>query len=134
MSKISSLILFLSVVLFFECSKKAKSPAGNALAGKWTLIQTLADPGDGSGQWQAADTSKHFFIQFNSDKSIASNAYPGLGGLKQYNITNDSTVIFIYGNNSKFSQFYKINEPYLTLTGGCIEACGSKFIRTRTSL
>lgn len=130
MAKILLLIAFLSAILFFACSKKAYTRAGNsALVGKWKLVETLADPGDGSGQWQPVDTTKRYLIKLNDDNSIESNAYPGLGGLKEYNIVNDSTVIFIYANDTKFTHFYKINDSSLTLTGGCIEACGSKFTR-----
>ncbi len=42
---------------------------------------------------------------------------------------NDSTVQFIYANGNTVSLFYKIDGVSLTIQGGCIEACGSKFIR-----
>lgn len=135
MAKLSYVIILLSAILFFRCSKKVYTPGGNsALAGKWTLFETLADPGDGSGKWQPVDITNHYFIKFNTANNIESNAYPGLGGLKQYEVVNDSTVIFIYGDGSKFNHYYKINLPYLTISGGCIEACGSKFIRTKATL
>jgi len=54
------------------------------LVGKWILVETLSDPGDGSGQWRPINKPDYYFLQFNTDNSIESNTYTGLGGLRHY--------------------------------------------------
>jgi len=129
------LIVFCSGILFFACSKNTSNTTDNitgnySLIGKWNLAETLQDPGDGSGRWQPADATKHYYIKFNAGNSAESNSYPGLEGLKKYIVVNDSIVTFINTNNEEFTRYYKITNSSLTITGGCIEACGAKFTRT----
>jgi hypothetical protein len=53
-----------------------------------------------------------------------------LGGVQKYKIINDSIINFIYANGDTIINAYRIDHSSLTLTGGCIEACGSKFIKS----
>jgi len=122
-----NITVFLLPLLFICCRKSPTD--GPGLVGKWTLVETLADPGNGSGKWTAVNSPGYYFLQFNTNNSIETNAYPGLGGLKRYKVINDSTVNFIYGNGDTFTLSYKINGDSLTLEGGCIERCGSKYTR-----
>jgi hypothetical protein len=126
-------IVFLSVTVFSNCNKTSRSPADNnsSIVGKWILIQTLVDPGDGSGTWMQANVPNHYFMQFNADnKTIESNIISGSGNLDQYKIINDSTVNLIYSDNDTVRYNYKIDNSSLTLMGGCYEACGLKFTRS----
>jgi hypothetical protein len=119
-------------MLFICCNKVSDTTTtsiNSKLVGKWILVETLSDPGDGSGQWRPINKPDYYLLQFNIDNSIESNTYTGLGGLRHYNVMNDSTVQFIYANGNTVSLFYKIDGVSLTIQGGCIEACGSKFIR-----
>ncbi len=94
---------------------------------KWILTETLADPGDGSGKWTSVDKQNYYFIKFYDDGSVETNIYTSLGGLKRFKIINDSSINFIYANGNTFKLFYKIIDFSLTISGGCTEACGSKF-------
>lgn len=121
--------VFLSPVLFADCNKTSNtSDAPNvSLVGKWMLIETLADPGDGSGKWKPVDKPDYYFIKFNADNSIESNTYGRLSSIRQYKVLSDSTVNFLYTDGTTATLYYNISNVYLTITGGCIEACGSKF-------
>lgn len=120
--------IFFSIILFLSCSKDSvKLPKRDLpLTGKWILTETLADPGDGSGKWTKADKPNYYFIQFNSDKTINTNVYDGFGNPIKY-MNTDSTLNLIYSGGGSILLNYKIDDPYLTITGGCYEACGSKF-------
>lgn len=132
MKKVFFIFGCLSVLIFFSCNKTSNQVSENKpLVGKWILVETLADPGDGSGKWTAVDKQNYYYLQVNANSTIKSNIFTGWGGLEKYKIMNDSVVNFIYANGSKIIQYYKDDNSSLTLTGGCIEACGSKFIKVR---
>lgn len=133
MKKFLSTMALFSALLIASCNKTADNAANSTLTGKWILIETLADPGDGSGTWRPADPPNHFYLKFNANSTVESNIYTGLGGLKEYSVLNDSTVNFTYAEGGSFNLRYKINSSVLTLTGGCIEACGSKFAKASSS-
>lgn len=130
MKKGLSITTLILPILLICCSKSSETanPNNSALIGKWILVGALADPGDGSGKWIPVNNSNSY-LQFNADNSIKSNTYSEFGGLIKYETKNDSLVSFIYANGNIVSLFYEINKDSLTLSGGCIEACGSKFIR-----
>jgi hypothetical protein len=129
MKKLVSVISLFSALLFFSCSKTSDAVEGH-LTGKWILIETLADPGDGSGTWRPADPPNHFYLTFKTDSTVESNLYTGPGGLKRYSLLTDSTINFTYNNGGSVNLRYKIEAAFLTITGGCIEACGSKFSKS----
>ena len=121
-------ILFFSTILVLSCSKSPNNAIVKDLhlAGNWILTETLADPRDGSGKWTKIDKPDYYFIKFNPDSIIATNIPGRFETVIKYIIKNDSTVSLIYSHDTTILH-YKINDTYLTITGGCIEACGSKF-------
>ena len=121
--------VFFSFVLFVGCNKTLNThlTANVSLVGKWFLIETLADPGDGSGKWNPADRPNYYFIKFNADNSIKSNTYGRLSGAKQYDATSDTTLNVRYADGTTATFYYSISNGQLTIMGGCIEACGLKF-------
>ena len=64
------------------------------------------------------------------DHGVFTKAFTELGGVQKYKIINDSIINFIYANGDTIINAYRIDHSSLTLTGGCIEACGSKFIKS----
>ena len=122
-------LLFFSLTLFLSCSKVPGKAIEKdlRLTGKWILIETLSDPGDGSGKWVKVEKPNCYFAKFNPDSSAETNIPGRFGNLIKYYSNNDSTVSFIYSKEDTTALHYKINDAYLTITGGCIEACGSKF-------
>jgi hypothetical protein len=109
------------------CSKSSdnnnKIPV--SLIGKWKLTEYLADPGDGSGTWKHAETED--YIEFTKDSTVLSNK-PTTEDVTRFSLPSDSTIIFIYPSYN-ITNYYKIQGNQLTLMGGCIEACGSKYIK-----
>lgn len=124
--------IFLAVALFTGCTKAADTDIAQngSLVGKWILIETLADPGDGSGKWTPVNPPNVDYIQFKEDGSIESNVSGRFSRLKKYSVINDSTLHFEYGIGDKVMLYYKLVGKTLTISGGCIEACGSKFIKS----
>ncbi len=107
------------------CSKSTTQTGKDSIVGKWLEIQYLADPGDGSGTWQTYSGNKSYLI-FNADSSGESSGTPSL---KYYHLLSDSTLTLEFDNGNSFLNSYKIENNTLTLTGGCIEACGSKYTK-----
>ena len=102
-----------------------------SLTGQWKLIQTLSDPGDGSGKWHSTD-STGYYIQFNADSSFdnnfINNFVPSVYlNMIKYSVVNDSMITFIDLAANAYHRYYTIKKDTLTITGGCDEACGSKF-------
>lgn len=116
-------------MLFSSCNKTSSTIKVDDLpsVNKWILVETLSDPGDGSGKWKTVDQPNYFFIKFNTDNSIETNIYKDFGGLTQYKIINDSTINLIYANGYIITRLYKIEGSLLKISGGCFEACGQKF-------
>jgi len=126
----------LLAILTFGCSKgskKATEGGNSSLLGKWILVETLADPGDGSGKWTAVDKPNYYYLQLDPNGNVETNCFTGLGGAKTFAIVNDSVMNITFGSGQSNRYFYRIgvDDPTLTITGGCIEACGSKFERGR---
>ena len=122
---------WLLATMIFSCHKDSNQATDNSssLIGKWIVVETLADPGDGSGKWTAVDKPNHYYLQLDVDNTIVTNYFTGLGGVRKFKVINDSVINFMFANGQTIKNGYRINNSSLTLTGGCIEACGSKFIR-----
>jgi len=115
--------------LFVACSKTSNQNPQNklTLTGKWTLTETLADPGDGSGKWTAVSRQNYFYLRLNTDFTAESN-YIQFSVLEKYSVINDTTISFLFQNGSSKTYNYRIDNTSLKITGGCYEACGAKFI------
>jgi len=81
---------FILFAVVMSCSKSStKTPETNgSIIGKWIPVAYLADPGDGSGTWQAV-TEDTGYIIFNADSSAPSNVNPYFGTLQAYHILSD---------------------------------------------
>jgi hypothetical protein len=115
-------LITLVVALLVSCQKSAVY--NNSFIGKWKLIETLADPGDGSGKWQPAASNQ--FIQFNTDGSLQSNIYPDF---KKYRIIDSARIDFLKTDGHSFWFRYKFNSSFLEINPPCIESCGARFIK-----
>ena len=133
MKKYLLIIGCLLSVLLISCAKTSKPATDTdySLIGKWIMTESLADPGDGSGTWSATDKPNYYYLEFKADKTIKSNLFMGMDGVEKYEIVNDSVLNFIYPDGNKRINIYRIENTSLTLTGGCIEQCGFKFIRSK---
>lgn len=112
-------------LIFFILSISAckKSDKESSIIGKWKLIETLADPGDGSGKWQSVkNSSSSLFL--NADGTVSGKDFTHY---KLYSIIDNQTIEFIYQDNRKIILFYKLKGSTLEISGGCFEPCGSRF-------
>ena len=120
-------------ILNFCCSKGSQraTEGSSSLIGKWILVATLADPGDGSGKWTAVDRPNYYYLQLDANGKVETNAFTGLGGARTFTVENDSVISITYGDGTTKKNWYSMGggDRSLTISGGCIEACGSRFER-----
>ncbi len=120
MKKLHNLILIFIILSLTACDKFGSEAS---IIGKWKLNETLADPGDGSGKWQSVSGSKYYLI-LNSDGSVTGDA---ITDFKQYRIIDDRMIEFVFQNGTTTTRSYKLNNNILEISGGCYEACGSRY-------
>ena len=125
------LLLALFTAILFSCRKsETRGVAEHSITGKWRLAETLADPGDGSGTWKPVAAATQTFITFTSDGNIEGNAFPQA---RHYNVLNETTIRFTFSDGTFILYNYTLTPTTLVLSGGgCIEACGAKFIKENT--
>ena len=73
----------------------------------------------------------YYYLRLDTDSTVETNCLTGYGGAKKFSVVNDSVMNFIYANGQTTSYRYLLDNSSLTVTGGCIEACGLKFVRAR---
>jgi hypothetical protein len=120
MKNLQNLIFVFIILSLTACEKIG---AETSITGKWKLIETLADPGDGSGKWKSYSGSKSYLI-LNSDGSITGNSGTNF---KQYRVIDNQQIEFLYQNGTPTILSYKLDGNALEISGGCIEACGSRY-------
>ena len=101
------------------------------LLGTWQLVETLVDPGDGSGVFRPVSSNKT--ITFNADGIVTSN-----GSLCDVfeDVTEPTSGIFSEENMSfttdecgieDFEYQFEIEGQFLTYFVLCIEGCAVRF-------
>ena len=103
------------------------------LTGKWKLIETLVDPGDGSGTFSQVESEK--IVEFHSDGKIASNGslcgvsteinFPSEGTFS----LADSTINIEGCGNFPFKTTFKHRGKLLFIHYPCDEACIEKYTK-----
>lgn len=121
-------ILFLLIVI--GCSDN-ESVNPTTLVGRWKLIETLADPGDGSGTYKPV--KGNYYVDFSADGTfIASEPMC----YEDQIIDQPSTGLYdsdnrklSFSNCTSLIISYEIIRNNLFLYPPCIESCGSKYIK-----
>lgn len=127
-----SIILLISVSLV-ACKKDEDNNPESDLIGTWKLTEVLNDPGDGSGTYQAVESSKT--MTFFNDNTLTSN-----GSLCNNSTNSDNQTSGIYSlidstytsddcSNSAFDFSFRLENGELTIAYPCIEPCGAKFTK-----
>jgi hypothetical protein len=120
-------ILLAAILISSVACRKTATLSGNtSIIGKWELSEYLADPGNGSGTWHSAVSLNPSYLEFKADGTLVSTPY-SINSWDHYQLTSDSSVIFFRGSE-QFINWYHISNTSLTLFGGCIEACGERYI------
>lgn len=126
-------LIFLSLGVLFSCEKE-ENPVNepeNTLIGNWKLIETLADPGDGSGTFNTVQSNK--IITFENDGIITSN-----GNLCDMSIDSDNATSGTYSitdmtfsssdcSNPDYHFTFEENGNILIIDYPCIEPCRAKY-------
>ncbi|HUH34063.1 MAG TPA: hypothetical protein VLZ28_08915 [Daejeonella sp.] len=133
--KIFTKILVLAAVLFFAACSKANmdivdvfgDPA--VLMGKWKLSETLADPGDGSGQWRKVSRGTDDYIVFGIDGKLSGNAFKEYS---TYAVQDSVTLQFKKADGVTYQNYrFQLQGGALSMSPAgpimCIEACGIRF-------
>jgi hypothetical protein len=118
----------LSFLFMLMACTKSSDKTSSSLVGRWKLTETLADPGDGSGTWMPATAD--YIIQFNKDSTAYENPVNPYRNINRYSVSSDSTLTLFYTNGTSSDFYFKIESNTLTIMGGCIEACGTRYKRT----
>ena len=125
MKKATLFIISLGVVI--SCSKKEDKQTETSSGEKYKLIEMLADPGDGSGTFQAVTSSKT--IEFKTNGTVVSN-----GKLCDMSTSSSSATAGTYSfTDSTISSAncnslpFEITGKHLIIFYPCIEPCQGKF-------
>lgn len=130
--KMKNNVILLSVfIFFFSCSDDQDDKINNTIVSKWKLIETLADPGDGSGTFQPVSSNK--IIEFYDDETFYSN-----GSICTISIDSNANFYGTYSvqnatlNSSQcqaqnFPTSYEMTQTTLIIYYPCIEACAEKY-------
>lgn len=128
-------ILFTAIVsiALFSCNREQlgeKNNYGSAVS-VWKLSENLADPGDGSGTFQAVESNKT--LVFYTNGTVTCN-----GEMCSMNIASDTPSTGTYNasdysiasaNCNGFTLDYQETEEILILSYPCIEGCQAKYVR-----
>ncbi len=131
MKKILLLLLAITGLIYVSCKKTDKDIDGpGEVYGKWKLIETLQDPGDGSGRYtKVTGQAKYLILTKSADKAgkFEGDAFSGLISFRIL----DSVKMEVLSNTYKMplTYYYKVSAKSLELNPPCIEGCGYRFVR-----
>ncbi|MBJ6367169.1 hypothetical protein [Snuella sedimenti] len=135
------LIILMIMGVIFSCSNDDanKNVVNPELIGKWKLIETFEDPGDGSGVYESIESEKT--IEFSNDGTFTINGplcqlSTLVGGTFTGNVRNSN-----YSDNNILvpeeecdpdnpSAEYRVlieNSNLIIYYTACIEGCGNKY-------
>lgn len=129
----ATIVFLLMVSLATDCSKFSSSknnPEG--FIGKWKLVETLADPGDGSGKWMpVSENHANSYVEFTDDGRLISKTL--FIGYDQFHLNADSTHIILKKSSGVETQelHYQLSNRQLTINLTCIEPCGLRFAKVK---
>lgn len=113
--------LIILAIFFISCEKTDEN---TTLVGKWALVATLNDPGDGSGQWQTV--SEDSDIELFADGSVKTHNF---SDFQTYRVIDSVRIEFTSADNARFNYRYRLQGRLLELNPPCIEPCGLRFKR-----
>ncbi len=137
MAKISRILSFVySIALLISvvaCNSDDNEESAQGILGEWLLIEMLADPGDGSGEYVAVDSSKR--INLMADGTYSSNGDICAFSPELTNPTSGSYELiengYVIECDSPFPTPLRLSldNGYLIVAFSCFEPCLQKFER-----
>lgn len=125
-----TIIYLFLVASFISCNKSDESTTNEDIIGTWKLIETLADPGDGSGTFRSVDSDK--ILEFHENGIVTSNGALCSMSIESDEITTgtyslvDSTITPVNCDN-QWSFEFTLEGNTLVLYFPCIEPCAAKY-------
>ncbi|WP_037319817.1 hypothetical protein [Salegentibacter sp. Hel_I_6] len=127
------ILLFLALcATISSCSTAPNSPADldtKEITGKWQLIETLADPGDGSGTWQTVENGRT--LEFSPNGLVkTSGSFCNEEEINETSYDNAEKMISTDCGEKIIELRYELKEGDLFIyphNPRCVEACGSKY-------
>ena len=109
-----------TILLSFGCQKATNS----SIVGRWVLTDYLADPGNGSGTWQKADSRNPKYIEFTASGEYI--PHDTTGNYNRYEILGDSAIRFTrtIPPTRQETVHYTFSPTKLRLLPLCMEGCG----------
>ena len=133
-----NLLLFLLILIILLVSCKGSDDeiyTSNDILGAWQLRAVLADPGDGSGEYEPVRSNKT--IEFFEDGTFVSNVSFCGGSLESgegFSGTYDTETCSIVPQGGAFPGSgirYSFDGNNLIIQLPCIEPCGEKYEKIR---
>lgn len=131
MKKIVLLILATAGLLYISCKKTDKGIDGpGEVYGKWKLIETMQDPGDGSGRYKKVTGAAKYLVLSKSADNAGKFEGDAIPDLFSFRIL-DSVKMEVSSNTYKtpLIYYYKVSAKSLQLNPPCFEGCGYRFVR-----
>ena len=112
----------LLLILVTSCEEDLDT---TTVIGKWKLIETLSDPGDGSGEYEKYEGNQIATIYSDSSVVFIEGFCFSQGGVDgKEAIVKVNTI---YWPDCNLTYVYELKEEYLFFYPPCIEPCGLKF-------
>ncbi len=125
--------IILGLVLLMSALNSCSNSAAveNELTGSWKLVETLADPGDGSGTYQPVESEKT--ITFNSDGTVRvlNGSFCPTGGESNPSGVGTYSIkdMMINPKDCESRIQFEVKNANLILSFPCIEPCGEKSVK-----
>ena len=120
------LLLLLSIVIGITYSSCKKNNDGlGEVYGKWKLVETLADPGDGSGKY--IKTKEDLSLVLTKSGKVEGDA---MLNTESFKVLDSVSIEFKNSNPAQTITYrYKVTNNSLWLYPPCIEGCGFHYTR-----
>ena len=126
MKRITCILSVVTIVAVSACRKDGIKKGNVPLTGNWVAVQSLLDPGDGSGTWQPVQVKST--LQFFEGGTVGGSAFSTYA---KYTVKDSVTLAFTGPDSIYQEYYYKISHDTLTMSPSfpnrCIEACGERF-------
>jgi hypothetical protein len=118
----------LLLLLFYLSCGHASENKQPSLYGKWKMVYSLADIGDGKATWREADMSDPRIITFTEKGEFIDNK-TNRSQKFEFQDSTHINVLTDHGTGPFTFTIVKLTRDSLELRPNCIEACGEKFIK-----
>jgi hypothetical protein len=138
MRHIQTFLLTFLLTAAFSCKKDDAGPVeNNGLVGKWKLVESLLDPGDGSATFRAVDEMASTVVEFKANgdfKEVKGPIYSSINVYNTYKILDDKSLELSLTNNPQMQMppttwyYSEVTPTSMKLSFGCDRLCIGKFI------